>query len=752
MYMMLKMFKILSYVFIFFVLSFKLVFSEIISKIEINGNTRLTEESIIVFGDIKLNSNFDDQELDLILKKLYKTNFFSNIDLLIKDQTLFINVKENPVIQKTEFVGVPNKSIRKELKNLISMKDKSPFVKNSAKNDLRKVKNYLKSVGYYFVDVNPTIIENSNNTIDLIYNVKLGQKALIGKIKFIGDKKIKDRKLRNVIVSEENKFWKLLSTKKFLDENRIKFDVRLLTNYYKNKGYYSVKIENSSAKFYDNNRFDLIFNITAGDKFVFNNLKLDLPQDYDRENFIEIENVLKSLKNTTYSYSKIQDILDEIDKIALGEQYEFIDAEVEESIQGTNKLDFTVIVKETEKFYVERINIYGNNVTREQVLRDQFIVDEGDAFNKILHNKSINTLKSLNIFKSVSSEVEDGSSPNQKIINMTVEEKPTGEISAGAGLGTSGGSVSFSVKENNYMGKGITVNTAVSVGKDTLKGVVSFTNPNFNYSDKEITTSLQSLTTDRLGSSGYKTTKTGLTFGTAFEQYEDFYISPSITSFFEQVETSSVASAALKKQNGDYFDTNFVYSLNYDKRNQAFTPTDGFRSYFTQTLPVLADDKTIKNSYEFSSHHEFIEDMIGSLTFYTSAINSISSDDVRVSRRLYASEKRLRGFESGKVGPKDGEDYVGGNYVTALNLSTTLPKLFSNVQNIDFIYFLDAANVWGVDYSSSIDESSKIRSSTGFGVDWFTPVGPLNFSLSQPITKASTDKTETFRFNIGTTF
>ena len=369
-----------------------------------------------------------------------------------------------------------------------------------------------------------------------------------------------------------------------------------------------------------------------------------------------------------------------------------------------------------------------------------------------MHNKTINKLKSINIFAKVQSDVLDGTKPNQKIINFEFEEKATGEISAGAGIGTTGGTIAFTVKENNYVGKGIKLNASLSLGSDTVRGIFAVTNPNFNYSDRALTTSVESRVTDKLTVNGYKTSKTGLAFSTNFEQYKDFYISPEISLYLENIETNTAASSSLQKQKGDFFDSNFNYALNLDKRNQAFQPSEGFRSIFRQELPLVADDNTIKNSYELNAHHEFTEDMVGSFTFFTSAVNSMSDDDVRISKRLYVPGKRLRGFEVGKVGPKDGLEYVGGNYLTAVNLSSSLPRVLATQENIDFRIFFDAANVWHVDYSDSIKDSNMIRTSTGIGIDWFTPVGPLNFSLSQALTKESTDKTETFRFNLGTTF
>ena len=221
----------------------------------------------------------------------------------------------------------------------------------------------------------------------------------------------------------------------------------------------------------------------------------------------------------------------------------------------------------------------------------------------------------------------------------------------------------------------------------------------------------------------------------------------------ESLTAASNASTNYKKQAGDFVDPSFSYAMTYDKRNQKFQTTDGFVSKFNQSLPLNTDDNaSILNGYEFRSFHELIPEVITNFNFYARAVNAISNEDVRVSKRLHMPGKRLRGFQSGKVGPKDNDDYVGGNYVTAVNVISTLPKLFPELQNTDFNIFFDAGNVWGVDYDSSLDNASKIRSAVGIGVDWYTPIGPLNFSLAQPITKSSSDKLQRFRFNLWTRF
>ena len=221
---------------------------------------------------------------------------------------------------------------------------------------------------------------------------------------------------------------------------------------------------------------------------------------------------------------------------------------------------------------------------------------------------------------------------------------------------------------------------------------------------------------------------------------------------YEEINTTSLASAAKKKQEGDYFDVILDYAVSLNKLNQNFNPTDGYKFVFAQEAPIYTEDFTLINRISYSNYFQTQNNTVFSFNFFTASSNSLSNDDARITKRIFIPSKKLRGFEPGKIGPKDGSEYIGGNYGSAVNLTSTLPGLFTEVQDLDISLFYDAANIWGVDYSSSIDDNSKIRSSTGIALDWFTPIGPLSLSYSIPITKNSTDKTENVRFNIGTTF
>jgi len=736
--------------FIFFFIS-SLSIAQTIIDIKVDGNKRISKESIIIFGNIEFDKDYNDDDLNTVLKNIYETNFFKEINLKINNSILVVSVIENPIIEDVQINGIKSKDLTDLLSDKIKLKNRSSYIESSFLSDLNLVKNILKSNGYYFADVKTTsILNEEQNSIRLTYDIDLGKRAKIHEIQFFGDKKIKDRKLKNIITSEESKFWKFISQSVYLNSERIELDKRLLTNFYKNNGYYNVKITNSFVEFNNEDSFKLIFNINSGEKFKFNKLTLALSDDYDSKYFIKINESLDDLKDQDYSLDKVEKILREVDKIALTKQYQFIDASLEETIVDDNKLNISFSLKDNEKFYVEKINILGNNYTIEEVIRNLLIVDEGDPYNEILFNKSLNNIKAKNIFSKVETNIVPGSSGGLKVVNLTVEEKPTGEISLGAGVGTSGGSISGGIKENNFLGKGIKLNTNLQISENTIKGQFIYEKPNFNYSDNSLFTSIRSTSTDNVSDFGYKTSDLGVSLGTSFEQFENLYFRPEVDIAYEKLETTSSASASQKKQEGDYFDGYFNYSLDYNVTNNRFRPEEGFRNLFQQELPLMSENYEIVNSFE-STRYRKISEMVTKVSFYGKAVNSLSNEDVRISKRLFMPSSKLRGFESGKVGPVENNDYIGGNYIYALNFSATLPKLLPSFQNMDLSLFVDAANIWGVDYDSAID-NSKIRSSTGVTMDLLTPIGPLNFSLSQPITKSSTDKTESFRFNLGTTF
>jgi len=724
--------------------------AEVVKSISVNGNDRISDETIIIFSKVNIGDDLIINELNDIIKNLYSTDFFKNVSVILKNNNLSINVVENYIVQSVEINGVKNKKLKQKLLDQLTLSEKRSYVEEKSKNDIIKLSNFLKISGYYFSNIDFKINYNNNKTVTLIYDITLNKKAVVKKINFTGDKKFKSRLLSSVIVTEENKFWKFLSSKKYLNEEQIQLDQRLLKNFYLNEGYYDVKISQTNANIIENNNFNLTYNITAGKKFFFNNLSLAIPTDYDPNNFEFIQLILDDMKDKPYSLNRINKLLNEIDKIAITKQYEFINASFNENIID-DKVNIEFVINESQKLYIDRINFVGNDITNETAIRDLLIVDEGDPLNEILNNKSINKIRSSGLFSNVDYKILDTNNEYKKDIEISVTEQPTGEITAGAGYGTSGQTFTFGINENNFSGNATKLNTNLTLTSKSVKGGLNIVIPNYNYSNKSLRINVSRVSNDFLSSSGYENNVTNFTIGTGFEYKQDLFFTPLIVFEAEDLTTNNNASSALKKQDGNYNTIQLDYNFLYDKRDQSFRPTDGYYSRFNQELPLLSNDYSISNTYDFKTYHKLTENTVSNFSFHISAINSLDGSNVRVSDRTYLSSRKLRGFEGGKIGPKDNQDFIGGNYASSASLSTTLPTLLPELESVDFNLFLDAGNVWGVDYDSRLD-NSKIRSSTGISIDWLTPIGPLNFVIAQPITKANTDVEQTFKFDIGTTF
>lgn len=504
------------------------VYSETIKRFEISGNKRISDETIIIFSEIELNKEITELKLDKALKNLYQTNFFRDIILNFENQILYLKVEENPIIENLQIEGIKKQSLVEFIKDKIQLAEMKSFNQELLSADLDLINNILKTNGFYFAKISSSKSANDElNTVDLKIKIDLGDKAKIKKIIFLGENVFKDKRLKEIIASDEHKFWKFVSRNVYINEELIKLDKRLLKTYFKNNGYYNVEIENSFVEFDKNSNFNLIFNITPGKKYFFNNFTLNLPSNYDSNLFKSIIKKFSKFKGKTYSLLKINELLKDIDKIALTKQYEFINASISEKVKA-DKIDFEINITESEKFYIEKINISGNFNTLEEVVRNNLIVDEGDPFNEILFNRSINNIQSLGIFKKVETNIQKGSKDTFKVIDLNVEERPTGEISLTAGFGTAGETIGGGIRENNFLGKGINLDTNLELTADTVKGKFVYAKPNFNYSDNTLFTSIKSSTTDLLTDSGYKTSELGFSLGTRFEQFQNVYFSPEL--------------------------------------------------------------------------------------------------------------------------------------------------------------------------------------------------------------------------------
>ena len=726
------------------------LFSEITQKIVVVGNDRISEETIKVYGEISLNKDYTDIDINNILKNLYETDFFEDVKISLKNGIMKINVKEYAIINSIKIEGEKANKTKELILKELQLKEKGSFIESKLIEDEDILKKIYASMGFNFLKVNSKIKKFDENRINLVYFLEKGKKTDIKEINFIGDKKIKEKRLRDIIVSEESKFWKFLSKNTFLSQRNIELDKRLLVNYYKSLGYYDVQVLSSNAEISKSNFTTLTYTINAGTRYRVNKISTNVSDVLDKKLFIPLEKNFNEIIGKYYSPFRTKKLLEELDLLIAKNDLQFIEHSINEILEN-DSIEIKVNIFEGEKQLVEKINILGNTVTDEAVIRSELELDEGDPFNNLKLSQSIAKLKGRKLFRRVEKTVKEGTVKNQKIIQIEVEEQPTGEISAGAGIGTNGGSLAFSVKENNWLGRGIRVDTDVNVSKTVFTGGIDITDPNYNFSGNAVSFFLRNTKNDP-ANSGYKNNIVTLGIGTAFEQYRDVFISPAISYSYDDLKLQDTASKSMKNQAGTFSDLTFEYDVTLDKRDRVYQPTDGYRTGFSQEVPIYADAPFLRNSFNFSKYMSFNPSAVGKVKFFATAINGLDDKDVRISKRSKLGYTKLRGFEAGKVGPKDGLDYVGGNYAIASNFELSLPNLLPEATKTDVGLFLDLGNVWNVDYDDTVDDSNKIRSTAGINTSWTSPVGPMSFIFSKNITKASTDVVETFNFRLGTTF
>ncbi|NBV93463.1 MAG: outer membrane protein assembly factor BamA, partial [Proteobacteria bacterium] len=602
--------------------------------------------------------------------------------------------------------------------------------------------------------INPEVIKVDNNQVNLIINIDKKEISKIKNIYFIGNKFFSNSQLMDVITSSEDGWWKFFSNSA-LSEQRIENDKQLLKEFYKSKSFYDVQIESAFASVDKNNNFNLTFSINSGKKYKFGDYELKVSgltiKDTDVNEIKLISN--KLLKNDLYSPVTTNKINKQVSDFLESKRYSNFEVNIQEVKASEDKINIIVQLNDLQKSLLNKINIQGNTITDEKVIRDNLIISEGDQLNFSKVKKSIDNVKSRQLFSKVDYKIEDSEKRNFKDLNLFVKEQATGSISAGVGYGTNGGLFEASVNERNFLGQGINLNFTGRLSSETVRGELSYINPNFQNSNKELAASLFS-EVDDYQNSGYQNKRTGTKFATKYEIYEDIFFRPNIGVQFDKLEITGNASNLLRSRQGDFLTTSLGYNFLFDQRDSRFNPTSGSVIYFDQNIATFFSDiPTIHTGIGATFYKELFSDkFIGSAKARLTNVTAFNDKDVKLSDRIFASPSDLRGFELRGVGPVDSGDHIGGNNLATLSLKSTFPNPIPENLRANTFLFLDMGNVWGVDYSNLISDNSKLRASTGIALDLMSPIGPLSFTYSIPLSKSSTDKEQNFLFNIGSSF
>ena len=740
----------IRFIIVIFLILTNNLFAEI-KKVNIVGNSRVNSTTIESLVDKKINS-IDSIYINNLTKKIYDTDFFADVKVSFNQEILTITVAENPIVNFFYINGVKDSDLD-QVNKIITLKENNIFSSSKLKRDIEATREFLNASGYYQATIVPEVIKIDNNQINLIINIDKKEISKIKNIYFIGNKYFSSSQLLEVISSAEDGWWKFFSSSA-LSEQRIEYDKQLLKEFYKNKGFFDAQIESAFASVDKNNNFSLTFSVNSGKKYKFGDFDVKkVGTSYEDKDINEIKIISsKFLENQIYSTEMIKKLNKQITNYLESKKYNNFEIDIQE-LKKEDTINIAFQISDGQKVLINKININGNSITEEKVIRDNMLLAEGDYLNSTKVKKSVDNIKAKQLFSKVEYKIENSDKKDFKDFNLFVKEQPTGNITAGIGYGTNGGIFEAGINERNFLGQGINLNFNGKLSTEKISGIFSYNDPNFKNTSKELATSIYS-EKDDYTNAGYENKRVGTNFSTRYEIYEDIFFRPSIGIQYDSLGITGTVSNLLRSRQGDTLSSSVGYVFSVDKRDSKFNPTSGTVFYFSQDIDTLISDiHAFKTNIGATVYKELINDkFIGSAKARLANSTAINNKDVKISDRLYSSSSDLRGFEPRGVGPVDTNDHVGGNNLATLSLKSTFPNPIPDGLRSTTYLFLDMGNVWGVDYSDAISSSSKIRSTVGVALDLMSPIGPLSFTYSIPISKSSTDKEQNFLFNIGSSF
>lgn len=727
-----------------------------ISTIAVEGVQRVEAETVRSYLLVREGDPFDAVRIDRSLKSLFATGLFADVSLAQEGSTLVVRVVENPVINRIAFEG--NRRIEDaELMPEISLKPRVIYTRSKVQSDVERIQTLYQQSGRFAVTVEPKIIQLPQNRVDLVFEIDEGALTEVQNIRFIGNRVFDDAELRDVIRTVETRWYRFLTQDDRYDPDRITFDKELLRRYYLKNGYADFQVLSAQAELTpDRTQFYITFTVEEGQRYKFGDVTLNTElRDLTSE---DLAGVVEVQQGDWYDSSVIDDTVDALTTAVGNYGYAFVDVRPKvDRNREEGIIDLAFNVSEGPRVFVERINISGNVRTLDRVIRREFRVVEGDAFNASKVRRSITRIEDLNFFDKVKVEQKEGSAPDKAVIDVEVEEKSTGTLSVGAGYSSSVGAlVELSVSERNLLGKGQSLRVSTRLSQRQSQFDLGFTEPYFL--DRELAAGfdLYHVTTDQQALGSYDSQKTGANLRASYPITS--HLRQGWVYTLQQSKVSNVASDAsiyIQAQEGSNTLSSVGHSLTYDRRNSRITPTEGYFVRMNNDLAGVGGDVSyLRNVLTGGKYFDLYEGFVLNLNARGGIITGLG-EDVRLLDRFYLGGDTLRGFANGGVGPRDSEtrDGLGGEIVYNGGAEVTVPLGLPKELAISGKVFSDLGSVTEVNPGgSNILDSGSLRASVGVGLAWVSPLGPISLDFGQAVMKEDYDQTEVMRLNFGTQF
>lgn len=748
--------------------------SGVVGRILIQGNERIDPETITSYLPIAVGDTVDPVKIDTALKALFRTDLFSDVKIDLQGSDLVVKVVENPVINQVVFEGNSNLKDDK-LKDEVQIRPRGVFTKAKVEEDVGRIVELYRRSGRISATVTPKIVELPQRRVDLVFEINEGPKSGIIRVNFLGNNQFSGNDLRNVVVTKESTWYKFFSSNDNYDPDRIEYDREQLRKFYRNRGFYDFRIVSSVAELApDKNGFAVTYALDEGARYHFG--KLTVRTQLKKLNGDILRQLLPIREGQVYQDQKIEQSTDALTFAAGAAGFAFVDVRPRYTPNpAKHTVDVVFDVKEGPRVYIDRIDIVGNTTTLDYVIRRQMTVQEGDAYNRALVDRSKTSIRALGFFKDVDITNVPGSAPDRTTLQVKVTEQPTGQLSFSAGYSSIDKLVTdIGVSQSNFRGRGEDVRARISLGSLRQQADVSFTEPHFLDRDLQAGIDLYTYRYNFTQQTSYNTSSTGGTVRLTFPLSSNSLLTTRYTLRTDDVIVddslcvpgAELVSIVLCQQRGSYITSQVGYTLGLDRRNDPIVATRGYYLNFSQDVAGVAGSvHYLRNELRGGWFHGFNKDFILDFVGTAGYVDGWNGDTIRISDRFYKGGDTFRGFAIAGIGPRDTQfsDALGGKLYAIGSLELTIPNKLPEQYGIKTALFTDFGTLGLLDRADKVNPNTNLplttvqddlglRASAGISIFWKSPAGPLRFDFSKIIRKDSYDQTELFRFSTETRF
>ena len=733
-----------------------------ITRIEIQGAQRIEPDSVLSYLLLHVGQPYDPATADRSLKVLFDTGLFADVRLDWDGMTLTVVVVENPILNQVVYEG--NSSLSDaDLNKEVQVRPRMVFTRARVQADVGRIIELYRRSGHFAATVEPKIIQRPQNRVDLVFEINEGPVTGVAAINFIGNRVFSDTDLRSQIVTTTSAWWKFLSTNDNYDPDRLTFDREQLRRFYLARGYADSRVVSAAAELTPDRRdFYITFTLDEGELYKFGKINVESQiRDLDPE---QLRPLLLTEEGDTYDASLIDRSIEALTYAAGTRGFVFVDISPRVTRNAENRtIELTFTINEAPRVYVERINIIGNSRTRDEVIRREFRLAEGDAFNRVLADRSRTRIRALGFFSDVAIREEPGSAPDRTVLTVTVTEQPTGELALGAGFSSQQGLLlDFSYTERNLFGRGQFLRTSVSIGTYQKNYDFRFTEPYFMGRPLAAGFLLYKVITDFSQQIGYISSVSALGLQMGFPVSEFGRLSPHYNYQYTDISPVVGSSLAVQLAQGHYSTSSIGYTYSYDTRDDIIIPTKGWNFAFSQDVSGFGGDlKFLRSVAALEYWHPFFFNLVAEFALSGGYISGYSGQAVPINERFFKGGPSFRGFRIAGVGPRDivSESALGGQAFAIGTYQVRLPQLLPQDYGITLSAFSDFGAlglIHGSDKTCSvavcIKDDMGIRVTAGIAINWRSPFGPVEIDVGQPIMMQSYDKSEAIRFSAGTQF